>query len=156
MREFVPECKNALYECPLCRWASPVRNEMRHWLSGLVWETGCYWAVDGDGTRASTADERIERLSCTEEATGWILAPDKQHLSNSINSKTQQERSAQKQWTSRICLLVRHTSPDFNSCFNNIWTADCTRCSIMVQCKKTIGAFIRFLSHFQLPNSYFS
>lgn len=55
--EGAAEGENAPHECPLCRGASCVRNEMRHWLSGLVWETGCKSAVDGDGTRASRVDE---------------------------------------------------------------------------------------------------
>lgn len=42
---------------------------MRHWLSGLVWETGCQSAVDGDGTRASRAGEWFERLACAGKVT---------------------------------------------------------------------------------------
>ncbi len=85
--------------------------------------------------------------SCTEEVTGWISAPDKQRLSNSISSTpvppppTREVRSKTSNFKNlSVCFTchaqLRHTGLYFNSCFNYIWTAGCTRCFNVIQHKK--------------------
>lgn len=71
----ISECKNASHECPLCRGASSVRNEMRHWLSGLVWET----------CSSSAADEALVQ---EQKLRGWMIREAaQQHGGHSIQRR---------------------------------------------------------------------
>lgn len=107
LREFSVECKNAP------AWVSSL-------LRGIDEEWNATLAVRarlGDWLLVSRrqGQQGWLRLSWTKVVTGWILAPNKQCLSNSINStpvsSTRKVHSIQQ--TSKICA---HTSVHFHTC----------------------------------------